>query len=111
MGNEGFLLHCDWYFGEPLELHKGSRASFCISTGNLGLLSRCCRGKGPHLILMVVSLGFSSCFGFLSGCDVVLWESLMLLQESQAAFRVAMGNLGISLELLQGNMASSRVEA
>ena len=43
-----FPLSCDRYLGEPLELHLGSQACFQVLRGNLGLLSRPCRGNRPH---------------------------------------------------------------
>ena len=43
----------------PLELHEGSHASSGVWRGNSGLLSRCCKRKGPHLALTGESPGFS----------------------------------------------------
>ena len=58
-GNLGFLSSCYGYLGEPLELHKGSQASFQVLRGNLGLLLRCYRRIGAHLTLRGQSLRFS----------------------------------------------------
>ena len=49
--NLGFPLSCDGYLREPLELHKGSQASFQVSRGNSGLHSRLCRVIRPHVVL------------------------------------------------------------
>ena len=48
--------------------------------------------------------------GFLSSCDRKLREPPELPKGSQASFRVSRGNSAITLESLQGNLASSRIE-
>ena len=48
--------------------------------------------------------------GFLSSCDRNLGEPPELPKGSQASFQVVRGNLAITLESLQGNLASSRIE-
>ena len=39
VGNSGFLSSCNRYFGETLELLKGSQDSVLVAGGNSGLLS------------------------------------------------------------------------
>ena len=93
-----FLLSGDGYVGELLEFHKECRVPFRVSRGNVGLLSRCCSGKGPHLAFRGESLGFpqglAGSLGFLSSCDVDLRVPLVLPQGSQVSFRVETGTLG-----------------
>ena len=48
--------------------------------------------------------------GFLSSCDRNLGEPPELPKGSQASFQVVRGNSAITLESLQGNLASSRIE-
>ena len=48
--------------------------------------------------------------GFLSSCDRNLREPPELPKGSQASFRVSRGNSATTLESLQGNLASSRIE-
>ena len=68
-GKFGVPLEVCGYLGEPLELHKGSQAPFRASRGNMGLLSRACRGEELYLTLRGESLGVSRFvagnFGFL----------------------------------------------
>ena len=59
MGNSGFLSSCDRYFGEPLELQKGSQASVPVAGGYSGLLSSRCGVNGPYLTLRNEFGGFS----------------------------------------------------
>ena len=56
--NSGFLWSFHRYLWEPLELYKGSQTSFKVSRGDARLLSRHCRGKGPHLVVRGESRGF-----------------------------------------------------
>lgn len=110
MGNLGFLSSCDGYHREPLVLHKGSQASFQVGRVNSRLLSRRCRGIGPHLTLMWESCGFSrvavrSSGFFLSG-DRDLRELLVLPQGNPElilgdAFRVQ-----ISFQVLESKRYS-----
>ena len=60
-------------FWELLELHQGGQGTFQGSRKKVGLLSRPCRGKGPHLALRGDSPGFSQVvavnMGLLSSYD------------------------------------------
>ena len=131
--NSGILSSFDGSLSEQLELHKGSEVSYQVLRGNLGLLSRSCRGKGPHLVLKGESCGFSrvvaGSFGFLSTCDGALRETLVLTQGSQDSFelrgevqdcsRVTAGESGhishlrgdvmVFLQLLQEALAFSQI--
>ena len=102
-----FLLSGDGYVGELLEFHKGCRVPVRVSRGNVGLLSRCCSGKGPHLAFRGESLGFPQglvgSLGFLSSCDVDLRVPLVLPQGSQVSFRVVMGTMGFHASHCRGN--------
>ena len=77
-----FTLIGDGYVGELLEFHKGCQVPFRVSRGNVGLLLRCCSGKGPHLTLKEESRGFprglAGSLRFLLGCDVDLRIQLVL---------------------------------
>ena len=88
----GFFSSCDGYLGEPLELHKGSQASFQVVRGIAGLLLSHCRGIGPRLMLKGECCGFTQVakwnLGILLNWDRDLREPLMLPQGSQASFRV-----------------------
>ena len=55
----GFLLSCDGDLREPLVVPQGSQASFPVVMGTSGLLSRCCRGIGPHVELRQETQGSS----------------------------------------------------
>ena len=63
---------CSGKLKEPLELPKGSQVSIQVLRGNVGLISRCCKGKGAHLAVWRESHGFSQVrvgsLGFLSRC-------------------------------------------
>ena len=97
-GNTCFLWSWDRYLKESHEYHKASEASFQFSRGNSGLLSRCCRGKFPHLALRGESYGFSrvsaGSLGFLWSCNWDLMEPLVFHQGHQDSFRVARGSAG-----------------
>ena len=124
MGNSGLLSYADRYLREPLKLHKGSQASFRVSSENSRLLLRHCRVKWPHLRLMGESHGFSlfaeGSLVFLLSYDGDLREPLMLPQGSQPSFQVSSvtsGNLsslcrgiGPHLELRWETQGSSPVE-
>ena len=61
-----------------------------------------------------ISWFFSSCSRkvlFLSSCNGVLRETLILPQGNQASFQVVRVILGIPLQMVQGNRASFQVEA
>ena len=64
-----------------------------------GLLSRSCRGYGPHVALRgefrVCSQVVAGSFVFLSSCDGDLRECLMLPQGSQACFEVVRVTSGL----------------
>ena len=109
-GNSGFLSSCDVYLGYPLELHKGRQASFQVGRVHSRLLSRRCRGIGPHLALVGESCGFSrvaaGSSGFFLGGDRDLRELLVLPQGNPElilgdAFRVQ-----ISFKVLESKLYS-----
>ena len=98
------------YLGYPLELHKGRQASFQVGRVNSRLLSRCCRGIGPHLALVRESCGFSrvaaGSSGFFLGGDRDRRELLVLPQGNPElilgdAFRVQ-----ISFKVLESKLYS-----
>ena len=104
-GTSGFLLSCNGNLGEPLELHKGSQASFPVAWGNLGLVLCCCRGTGPHLGLRGgshVSLRVAGISGILSSWDRDLSDPLELPQGSQASFLVVRRTLGFLSRCCRG---------
>ena len=113
--NLGFPLSCDGYLREPLELHKGSQASFQVSRGNSGLHSRLCRVIRPHVVLRRECLFFffSSCKGKLGVPLELRWgpqRTCHVASEMSGLPSIGKGHLGIPLTLLQGNRTSSRVE-
>ena len=124
VGNSGFLSICDSYFGEPLELHKGSQASFRVSRGILGLFLRRCRGKWPHLMLRPKIQGSSHVVtgisGLLSSFNIGVRPSLILRHGTLLSTRVVKwgSNLilsfekeyGIALEALQGKRDASGID-
>ena len=83
----------------PLELHEGSQASSRVLRGNSGMLSRCCRRKGPRLALTGASCGLSRVavggLGFLSRYHRELGEPLVLSQQSQVSIRVVRASAGV----------------
>ena len=101
VGTSGFLSNCDGYFGELLEFHKGSQASFRVVRENLGLVSNHCKGKGTHYALRGESRGVSwvvvGSSGFLLSCNYDLREPLLLPQGSLTSFRVLRGTSGLIL--------------
>ena len=97
VGNSGFLSNFNGYFAEPLELHKGSQASFQIERGMWALSSIMAGESG--LISVEGGIRWISRFsvgraGFLSSCYRDLSEPLVLLQVSQISFRVVSVTLG-----------------
>ena len=83
----------------PLELPKGTQAFSRVLRGNLGLLSRCCRRKGPNLALMGASPGLSRVAAgglrSLSRYHGELREPLVLPQGSQVSIQVARASTGV----------------
>ena len=73
----------------------------------MGFLSRCCSGKGPHLVLRGESSGFPrglvGSFRFLSSCDVDLSVPNLLPQGSQVSFQVVTGAWGFLVSHYKGN--------
>ena len=65
----------------------------------VGFLSRCCSGKGPHLVLRGECPGFSQVAAgylkFLSSSDGDLRDPLVFPSKSQASIRVAIGFSGL----------------
>ena len=90
----------------PLELYKGSQASFRVSIRNLEFLWMCFRGKGPHLTLRGESCDFSQVeagsLGLFSSCDGDFRERLLLPQRSQVSFRVLRGSVVLLLNHCRG---------
>ena len=106
-GNSVFFSSGDAYVGELLELHKGVEYLFQISRGYVGLLLRCCSGKGTHFTLRGESRGFpqglAGNLGFLSSCDVDLMVTLVLPLGSQVSFKVVTGTSGFLSSHCRGN--------
>ena len=106
-GNSVLFSSGDLYVGELLELHKGVEYLFQISRGYVGLLLRCCSGKGTHFTLRGESRGFpqglAGNLGFLSSCDVDLMVTLVLPLGSQVSFRVVTGTSGFLSSHFRGN--------
>ena len=98
-----FLSSGDGYVRELLELPQGCQGPFQGSRGKVGFLSRCCRGKEPHLALRGESPGFSQVAAanlvFLPSCDRDLRDPLVGPQESPVSMRVSRG-LSPSLSIL-----------
>ena len=73
----------------------------------MGFLSRCCSGKGPHLVLRGEShsfpRGLAGSLGLLSSCDVDLRVLLLLPQGSQVSFRVVTGTSVFHASHFRGN--------
>ena len=95
-GKMGLFLSCGGTLSVPLkwrrvcrrtlDLHQGCQGHFRGSRGKVGLLSRRCNEKGPHLALRGESPGFSRVAagnGFLSSYELDLRDPLMLPQESR----------------------------
>ena len=107
LGNSVFLSSGDGYVGELPEFHKGCEVPFRVSRGNVGFLSRCCSGKGPHLLLR----GESPCFprvlvgslGFFTSCDMDFKVPLVLPQGNQVSFRDMTGTSGFLTSHCRGN--------
>ena len=78
-------------FGGPLELHKGSQASFWVLRGNSGLLSRQCREICPHLQIRWGTQGSSrvlvGTLGFLSSCNKNLGNLLCCIKGVRPLFQ------------------------
>ena len=120
-GPSVFLLNGDEYVGELFELHPACQGPFRGSRGQVRFLSRCCSGKGLHLVWRGESFGFSRVasrnLGFLSSYDEDLREPIMLPQGSPVSMRVARGPsrfpssmcwvLGPHLQLRPGAQCSS----
>ena len=69
-------------------MHQGCQVLFQFSRGNVGLLSRHCSGKGPHLVMRGEPRGFSRvAAGFLS-YDVEHREPLVVPQGSPISIQV-----------------------
>ena len=94
-GKLGVPLELDWYVGELLELHQGCQLLFQISTGNVGFVSRCCSGKGPHLVMTGEPRGFSGVAAGFSSYNREFREPLVLSQGSPISIRVARGSWGL----------------
>ena len=92
---------------------SGSQVSFQVARGITGLLSRHCRGIGPHLTLRGKPPGvFRVVAGGLVSSRVVSGTSGKLsccLWEIRPPFKL-WGHLRITLQSLLGNRASSRIE-
>ena len=112
--NSALLSRCNGYLLEHIEWPKGSQASCEVLREDSGLLSRPCRKrKASSRDDGRISWFFSSCG---TKCEVFLELRL----GTQGASRVAPGNSslhsscegerGISLDLLQGNLASRCIE-
>ena len=85
---------------EPLELQKGSEASFLVAWGNLGLLSNFHRGTGPHLRFRRNLVVFSELQWEALGSSLVatwIWGISVLPTVSQVFFPGVKGNLGLLL--------------
>ena len=78
-GSLGFLLSCDGDLREPLVLPQGIQASYQVARGISELISRCCRGIGPHLVLRLETPIF------LSSCDRDLGVPIKFQQGSQGS--------------------------
>ena len=97
--NSAFISSCDGDLWAPLSCLKGSQTFSRALRGNLGLFSRCCRRKGPHLALTGDSRGLSrvavGSLGFLCRYHQELREPLVLPQGSQVSIRVAKACAGV----------------
>ena len=116
MGNVRLFFSCGGKLGVPpsgngcfrnlLELHKVSQALLSSFERDLGIVSRRCRGRGPHLGLRGESRDISPVaagrFGFLLTSDRDLGEPLMVPQGCHGCFRVARGTSGFFLSSFRG---------
>ena len=98
-GSLGFLLSCDGDLREPFVLPQGIQASYRVARGILELISRRCRGIGPHLVLRRET-PFSSpvvtgILGFLSSFNRGVRARLILRHGTPLSSRVVKGFSGI----------------
>ena len=81
--------------GELFESHQGCQVPFPTSKRNVGLLLRCCRGKGLHLAMtgeLVVFLELRRDFRVTTGSSGCLW---CVPREVQSSIRVARESWGL----------------
>ena len=76
-------------------MHQGCQVWFRLSRGNVGLLLRCCIGKGPHLEMTGEPRGFSRVAAGFLNYDRELREPLLLPQGSPISIQVARGSWGL----------------
>ena len=69
-------------------MHQGCQVLFQFSRGNVGLLSRHCSGKGPHLVMRGEPRGFSRVVAGFSSYDVEHREPLVVPQGSPISIQV-----------------------
>ena len=69
-------------------MHQGCQVLFQFSRGNVGLLSRHCSGKGPHLVMRGEPRGFSRVAAGFSSYDVEHREPLVVPQGSPISIQV-----------------------
>ena len=93
-GNLVFLLNETGMSG-IFELHQGCQVPFRISRGNVGFLSRCCSGKGPHFAMRGEPRDFSRVLAGFWSYDGELREPLVVPQLSPISIRVVRGSWGL----------------
>ena len=105
VGNSAFISSWDGDPGPPWFVEICS-ASSPVFRGNLGLLSRRCSRKWPHLTLTGESCGLSQVVAgslrFLSSYDWELRAPLVLAQWSQVSTRVVRVSAGVFLSHSRG---------
>ena len=101
-GNLVFLLNETGMSG-IFELHQGCQVPFRISRGNVGFLSRCCSGKGPHFAMRGEPRDISRVLAGFWSYDGELREPLVLPQGSPISIRVVRGSWGLLLHDCRAN--------
>ena len=84
-------------------MHQGCQVPIPISRGNVGFLSRCCRGKGPHLAMMGEPCGFSRVAARFLSYDGELREPLVLPQEIPICIWAVRGSWGFVCNQCRAN--------
>ena len=96
--NLGAPFQGDRYVGELCGSHQGCQVPYGPPILNVGLLLRCCSGKGFHLAMTGEPRGFSRVVAGFSSYDGEFSMPLVLAQGSPIFHSSCEGKLGIALE-------------
>ena len=101
-GEIGIPLEGDRYVGELCWSHQGCQVPFRTSRQHVGLLLRRRHGKGLHLVMAGEPRDYSRIVAGFSSHDGEFRMPLVLAQGSPIFHSSSEGELGITLESLQG---------